>query len=362
MPGSRCTVASEVSLMKLHIRALLTFTWILLIALPAAAAITGQCADCHTMHNSQGGEAMFSNGGPHAGLLKNDCVGCHTGINTGSGTPFVLTVSSVDYKNTGTESGHNTLAGGNFYWVENGTDSTGHDVTTLSNVTSASEPPGYTGGTFGTTLTCAGSTGCHGDRTKSSEYEAISGYHHNNASGAVTDGYRFLDGIAGYEDTNWEFTVSNTDHNQHKGVDKHNSTDDSTPANYATTISYLCGICHGDFHNSSSEISTGNNMQSAWLRHPTDYDMYNVRTKDDYAGYGTAGINNYDIVAPVASTNISSVISTGVYSASGKAIITCISCHRAHGTPYQSIVRWDYKLWPGGTNTDGCQKCHTAKD
>jgi hypothetical protein len=108
-------------------------------------------------------------------------------------------------------------------------------------------------------------------------------------------------------------------------------------------------------------VDNDTTFASPWFRHPVDFDMYNVRTKKDYQGYGGVGVNNYEVTAPVASSDVSSLISTGVYSASGKAIVTCISCHRAHGTPNDAILRWNYKAWPGGGYA-GCQVCHTIKD
>ncbi|MCK4838726.1 MAG: hypothetical protein KAS94_07960, partial [Desulfobulbaceae bacterium] len=45
----------------------------------------------------------------------------------------------------------------------------------------------------------------------------------------------------------------------------------------------------------------------------------------------------------------------------GTAIITCITCHRAHGSPYDYSLRWNYKAWPGAT-AGGCYDCHTVKN
>jgi predicted CXXCH cytochrome family protein len=45
-------------------------------------------------------------------------------------------------------------------------------------------------------------------------------------------------------------------------------------------------------------------------------------------------------------------------STAGDAIVTCISCHRAHGSPYYKLLRWDY----AGSISTGCAYCHTSKD
>ncbi len=60
----------------------------------AIAGVTGECANCHTMHNSQGGASVSHAGsgaawnggqltggsdtGPQDNLLVSDCVGCHS--------------------------------------------------------------------------------------------------------------------------------------------------------------------------------------------------------------------------------------------------------------------------------------------
>ena len=52
------------------------------------AKVTGQCANCHTMHNSQGGAAVVQNmvngsmvlsASPNEALLTTNCIGCHQG-------------------------------------------------------------------------------------------------------------------------------------------------------------------------------------------------------------------------------------------------------------------------------------------
>jgi hypothetical protein len=89
-------------------------------------------------------------------------------------------------------------------------------------------------------------------------------------------------------------------------------------------------------------------------------------TGSEYAGYGDGGAGIYNVRTPLASSTIpdpipGSVTLGGV--GDGTAIITCITCHRAHGSPYDYSLRWDYKRWPGagGDNNGGCYDCHTVK-
>jgi hypothetical protein len=70
---------------------------------------------------------------------------------------------------------------------------------------------------------------------------------------------------------------------------------------------------------------------------------------------------------PLADDNVSDV--TTMFSSVtlggvgvGDAIITCITCHRAHGSPWDYTLRWNYQLWPGGPDEGGCYNCHAAKN
>ena len=46
---------------------------------PCLAKITGNCSNCHTMHNSQNGSSMNFDGStiPNEVLLRGTCLGCH---------------------------------------------------------------------------------------------------------------------------------------------------------------------------------------------------------------------------------------------------------------------------------------------
>ena len=80
----------------------------------------------------------------------------------------------------------------------------------------------------------------------------------------------------------------------------------------------------------------------------------------EYAGYG-GGVGTYMVETPLATDNLGGGVPLPSVLGIGNAIITCITCHRAHGSPYQDLLRWDYKNWPG-SGYNGCGDCHTAKD
>lgn len=345
------------------------------------AQVAGDCGTCHTMHNSQGGVSMSGTTTVYRALTMGNCVGCHTG-----GPGQTISGGTIPLVNHTSPPTAGTLAGGSFGYMGAGgsaaTDALGHNVagisTTFDSVLGIT-PPGGTALTGGPMMTCAGTNGCHGNRGVADEYADISGAHHGKNTSGGTNGYvdgnglansyRFLAGIKGLEDTDWEASNSSTDHNVYFGVDRATQTDSTTAAG---SISTLCGKCHGAFHVSAPHvannlgISYANNMTSPWVRHPTDFDMNNVKAKLDYAGYGGIG-NPYVVQAPVASKNVSSTSTrvASVYGVAGDAIVTCVSCHRAHGSDQADLLRWDYTKMDAHASTvgeTGCFTCHTTKD
>jgi predicted CXXCH cytochrome family protein len=111
---------------------------------------------------------------------------------------------------------------------------------------------------------------------------------------------------------------------------------------------FCCG-CHGAFHDEKD--ASGN-----WIRHPSDAVLGGAGT--EYAGYTT-----YDPVVPVARASLSTVKSTVSGSGGDGDMVMCLSCHRAHGSPYPDMLRWDNdNMVAGGGGTGGCFTCHTEKD
>jgi hypothetical protein len=338
---------------------------VMLLVSPAQAAVTGLCSSCHTMHYSQDGGVLpeWGDTGPYEALLTSDCAGCHMGVNDGGTTPFVFSSAAPVYGDSGSSADSNTLAGGNFHWVaQAGGDSRGHNVAGLmARDTTLAQPPGFTGnraaadgsipggGSWpaGQQVTCAGAYGCHGSHASGSMSGAVRGGHHQGMGGAriapgtsPAEGFRMLIGVAGYEDSDWEYHSTVSAHNQYKGAT--GGTDNST-------ISSLCARCHGNFHAASAP-------GSPWLRHPIDYDMGSTAANSEYRAYGGVNINAYRPDIPVASVNVGAPLTKVTFA--GDTIVACVSCHRAHGSPYHKMMRWDYAGGIGG----GCTACHTSKD
>jgi hypothetical protein len=353
--------------------------------------VNGPCVNCHTMHNSQSGAPMNWDGSstPNETLLRGGCIGCHgkgtsNNIEFGGTTPQVLHTNSTD------------LAGGNFAYItgaktrETGDQNTvGHNVIDLGDTykestipnNASSYPPGdefgnYTNGLTKDTFTCAGKYGCHGDRTTVGSFAAIRGSHHVNDSvlkfGSIDEGkqgsttalsYRFLKGVKGGEDSDWQATSSTTDHNEYKGATSRGSEGTiSTPG--GNTISGLCAECHGNFHGTDSgDIGTA----SPWLRHPTDIVLPSDTTKEYQYYNGCAGGGatcTYSLDAPVARATIPNNPSQNVNPGTEDAIVMCLSCHKVHGSANADILRWNYSTINAGGGSDNtrCFICHTTKD
>lgn len=348
-----------------------------LLALPGlcAAALTGNCILCHTMHNSEQGEpvAFTRNAAgeqviseqPLANLLRTDCIGCHTNVGTetileieGMRVPIVFNLDEPAYPPDG--SSKSTLAGGNFHWLING-DAYGHNVGGIAGEDLRFPPEAAPGGVAGACINCHGTlatttSSCEGCHVPS---------HHAGGEGAVTGQahgwYRFLgsvmqrdqtsafptEGVVGIEASDWEQSPASDRHNVYQG----------SAVSYASylesgAISQKCVGCHGLFH---SETGTG----STWLRHPVDVAI------PDSGEF--ASINFYNPLIPVARPTVGSGDAGFDIINLGSDLVSCISCHRPHGSPYPAMLRWGYQDWPGiDSHTqqpawNGCAFCHTSK-
>ena len=344
------------------------------------AAVSGPCSNCHTMHYSQDGQPLGTDG-PHQHLLiekqgghhSSACVTCHSSQTSSTYEDLGgCKVPIVFYY--GTSAPTEYLAGGNFWWVKEGLgndDTKGHNVFLDEDDDYLDEAPGwaigcnnschtdlskeYTGSDMGEGL--PGKYGCQGCHLHPKHH---ANDHANGESGLVDSAdkgwYRFLSGhmggigqgVEGYEDGDWEASTSPSDHNEYLGSEK---TTGRGFANLGHTTTAFCTGCHGVFHDNQGS-------ESPWLRHPTAVVLPN---SGEYASaFGaTGGVGSYNPLIPVARPSLPSSPDSSVHI--GTDIVMCLSCHRPHGSPYPKLMRWDYQNWPGG-GTNGCAVCHTEKD
>jgi predicted CXXCH cytochrome family protein len=338
---------------------------VLLLLLPppqASGAVKGRCKDCHDMHGSQGGELSGA-------LTEGGCLGCHAMEPAGDVNIVVTGETRTPQVIHHMEGGD--LAAGNFYYVSEDFSphyENGHNVQGISlqedppmdippGFINGVQIPGGTGPTFWPKekqLTCAGTWGCHGDRRIEDPFEAVYGAHHEDDStidgSTVGKSYRFLFGVTGVEHPDWEYLATQSSHNGYKGDGQHQSME---------TISYFCGQCHGLFHPNPFLGGTAALGGTVWHRHPSD-----VSFADVHIGFADSEYEEfviYSLETPVAFAE-----PTGEETrVDQQSIIMCLSCHRAHASPFPDIMRWAYTeslATPGGsTSKKGCFSCHRRK-
>jgi predicted CXXCH cytochrome family protein len=348
------------------------------------AKVTGLCCNCHTMHNSQNGSQIYTEtpmrGGPGYNLLRVKCISCHSSTDSSPTKPIGGDTVPIVYN---TVEPTNMTAGGNFYYVQNLGDKYGHNVITDDSILSSAPGASETGVGCGfggchrslariqlgpglcTGTNCVIGNGCIGCHVPA---------HHapdpTPPSVIVKEEngcYRFLNdpcwvwgipphcsrpGMEGIEDPDWELTASPTDHNEYRDTDKP-AAPFSPGSGNPQGISDFCAGCHRDYH-SWDNANRNRSADGSWLRHPAgDTEIPN---RGEYAAYTT-----YNPQAPVSRPNLTTVSSTVT---PGIDRVMCLSCHRAHGSPYPDMLRWNYDDMIAGDNTKsgGCFTCHTQKN
>ena len=347
--------------MKKSLIYIVSIIFFIVLCSQVKAEVAGNCVNCHTMHNSQGGLDMATYGGTSGEnpcLTRGDCIGCHACDI--SGTVNVVDIGGSLVPQVWHNGTDDDLAAGNFKYLATGIDDNkGHNVFAIDQEDNASmfPPPGDQHGTgiTATNFTCAGKYGCHGDRSVSDGIESIRGAHHKNDNtidgNSVGTSYRFLKGVLGLENTTtpWQ-NVDATDHNEYKGATSPGTSSLTSPVN--GTMSGFCAECHGYYHGSGTDETGGTG--SPWIRHPTDFSL---PSSGEYINYTT-----YSIVAPVARTDVSAVSDTVNPGGTTDDIVMCLSCHGAHATNFYKLMRWEYDSTSLATALEGCNVCHTSKN
>jgi hypothetical protein len=377
----------------------------------AAAKVKGQCYFCHTMHNSQDAGTMVVGtiegvfGGtsdcqgchaePLEGLVRYTCIGCHA-MNATSGDGIATlggyNIPQVFYAD---KDGTKELAAGNFkHSAELFGNYNGHDVHgffsegIFGDFELVGIPPGYSedmdpssvkynswpyGFSLDPVVFCAGAYGCHGNRNIESQTIAMAGTHHADDSVLQLDdpnfdqgsqglspgtSYRYLSGVKGGEDSDWEYTQASDDHNEYYGENLGRT--GVTSQTSVETMSEFCASCHGLFHMSGTTDGTGISPteSSPWIRHPTDVAIPDAAPYNTYVTYAlTARVARTDLDV-LGGASAETLISGG----SPNAIVFCLTCHKAHATNQPDILRYTYDdITTGGSSSSSkfCFACHT---
>jgi hypothetical protein len=209
---------------------------------------------------------------------------------------------------------------------------------------------------------------CH--RTLATELTGCNGchvpFHHaagdNEVTGQEEGWYRFLgsvmqrgdefaptpDGVVGIEDPDWEQSPTATRHNTYQGT-----TAPYTSFLDSRSINQKCAGCHGLFHGETV-------ADSVWIRHPVDM---TIPDSGEFTAFTT-----YNPLVPIARQSVNASHDNSSAITHDSDVVSCISCHRPHGSPYPAMLRWAYRAWPGDDPYTGspavnvCAVCHTTKD
>jgi len=349
--------------------------------------------------SSYGGDCQGCHNVPREELLVYTCIGCHAKGTAPIDSPGTLDIPQVLYPEGGQE-----LAAGNFSYVASdytkGHNVHGFGATINPDLKLFAGPPGYSaamnpstwdyitdypgaiGGGVARPVLCAGAFGCHGNRDIKSQSQATHGTHHADDSAlkfgtaydadeqGATPGasYRYLNGVEGYEDADWEYSVGPNDHNEYSGID----VTDRSAQTEVTTMSQFCASCHGNFHmagqSDGSGITPSAGLNSPWIRHPTDVmipDKVPYNNYTDYMTTGAAGADELSVrVARIHLDQVQDGAEGTTQISSGNAVVFCLSCHKAHASQYSDILRFSYDDMIAGnssTNSTGCFACHRDK-
>jgi len=293
------------------------------------------CDGCHSMHSSADNPRV---GSPtSADLMKGSdasstCLNCHSGsagsyhiatANGGTmsqGGDFFWVKTDYSYSNgrggvvtsVGESHGHNIVAA-DYQFIADGTNATAPGGTMLSGTlgcTSCHDPHGQVAGGTDAGSAAISVSGSYGAA------DPVDGSIHGNYRLLGDDGYNLITSAAPVARANGSSGVR---------------------VQYGTGMSDWCLSCHSAFADNV-------NM------HPTDIPVpmatYNgyVKTGDFTGVVATAydelvpferGVDDGSLLADVATA----AYTVGVEDAND--VITCLTCHRAHGSAFENGLRWD---------------------
>jgi predicted CXXCH cytochrome family protein len=364
------------------------------------------CDDCHLTH--PGGAVP-----PSGSLLKNPavtdlCLRCHRApANAAYRAPAVMTAD-------GAPSGGTALPAGDFYWSSvdpkkghNPGKSRGAPSSLLPSDPVLAAAPG---GRFpAEDFDCVS---CHDPHDRFGGKVAawrqlkrrVNGIVHTGnetaAKGVETGGGSEGPTAAGYEPLlsnsrgdvqGIDYVNARKDGNPLEGADLFKAEGDGNKNVYRGGFSSFCSACHGDFHGGAETRTDDNGRTRAaggWVRHPANLAMNETGTRYGIAAYTAAVINaqginpnpaGYDWRYPLVKAETDFSVKSGVPSANDPATaagtdrIACLTCHRAHASPYANMTRWDVRahsflaaggrdftgaVAPGDNPAYGCGKCH----
>jgi len=303
------------------------------------------------------------------------CLDCHMATDGSTwksplGAPIVYNTSQPTYGDPNFSSQFSDgkrigLAAGNFYWTTEASasgQSRGHSLGVIPYKDDTSnhsyDPRG----------SCA--TNCHGrlDDKGCESCHVVPAHHSSGSSGGWADKnngyYRFLGplpasadhkwGVRGYEDPNWQKNASQTVHNEYSG--------EAVTTDYHSISAYCLGchdsgsypdLCASDLwsHNATMVLPDNvGHVGSLWAGY---------RWCKPAGEHDPLSLCDYHPMLPIARSNITSYTSPSDNVTYGSNdTLTCLTCHRAHASPYNHMLRWDNAVAPLPELDFNCGDCH----
>jgi cytochrome c553 len=377
-----------------NIRLLVT---IATLALPSAGAVerawafhsggVAECEGCHTMHNSYEGRSMSLNAIPAGAtnrylMLGSDasstCLNCHE--QTGDSGPNSHHVSTPGSELPTGQPPKQLSPGGDFGWLKKSYNWTsasgqpvsysygerhGHNIVSsdygyFQDGTKSSAP----GGSYpSSSLSCISCHDPHGKYRRSQsgsittsglpvrDSGSLVGSPDPSATSAVGV-YRMLGGV-GYKPKSvtgsYEFVYPPP---TAVAPDTYNRSESATQTRvaYGTGMSNWCRNCHANIHTDSSGFKHPAGDSSAALRRSDISIYYNSYVKDGTVS-GVQATSFLSLVpfetGDTSYATLKNIVTTtptmGPNTSSDAAVVMCLSCHRAHASGWDNILRWNNK-------------------
>lgn len=306
------------------------------------------CDGCHSMHAGSG-NGYFVSQGPsltNGADPSSTCLNCHDG--------------NARYHVNSTD-GSNTNEGGDFHWIQNnnytydvrGTPTAvdrnnfGHNIVASDyGLTADAVLTAAPGGTFpAADLGCTSCHDPHGEVSGATGPISVSGSYGDDPAaleaGSIAGNYRLL-GDSGYSLTTGGGTVNFSN----DAPIARASGSDGASVQYGEGMSGWCANCHGGFYFAATGPALAAGM------HPTE-----VGSKAAYATYVASGSTSgdplvgYDPLVPIerggvlaGSWDLPDPDPAGLDPAASVGTggqVMCLTCHRAHASPFANALRWD---------------------
>ncbi len=312
-------------------KTLLKITLVLALGLAANTALAfhdggvADCAGCHTMHNSQDGALVDANSpGGNAYLLtaaspSETCLSCHAaygqfygGEGYGPGGDFYWLTKTYSWS----AHGHTTTSAG---------DSHGHNVIApglgLNQDATLTQAPG--GDFLSQYLGCTSCHDPHGNQNfrllygtaEGPKYDGTRYNFSSDAPLAAGNSRRTFVGGGGNE-TNERHTV------------------------YKQGMSDWCANCHNDFHSQNTDnmvhptgVGMGSTVAATYNAYVSSDDLFSGTQATAYWGL----VPFEDVQVDLENANTT----TNTVGPDGADQVMCLSCHRAHASPFADMTRWD---------------------